>query len=587
MEPGNSLTPSPSIKFEDSPTESLLSTPDEMYPSLFGANPTPATAVNFEMLTPKSFVEEKQSDATVLSGLTALAQATIAQTTTALTQPSVSPSANSTPEPEKKPVKKRKSWGQVLPQPKTNLPPRKRAKTEDEKEQRRVERVLRNRRAAQSSRERKRLEVENLERRNKELEAALLQAHQTNLALLEEIQKLGRSSGVVTRTPSSLEGLRQSPITFSQQLFGSQDGHGAAVGDAGSLEQLLKSIPSTTNNTVNPASLSPALTPIPEAAEEQTQSATAPARVADAATTPTAKASPDATQHPAAMLCPDLQCRSAEAPPSAWLAASQQRPHPALALLLPFQLLLAATSAMVSVCQRPLTQIALSLRAGFSLPPTRAILTTIIWLVTTPHPSRSRPDSTSSTSTSSSPTARFTSRLAASSSPSSPCTAAPSPTRPSSTLRLRTLRKILTCSPILARPLMDATMEVLRLVSSKGCSDDRVSGGEDAPAAATAAGGDSQRPLRGWPTRLPSKEALLTLLWVLQVEERRLQIRGQVDAPSEPGKLSVSMKAAPPVNGKTKTTTSFVLKVVPKRGLEEADGRVSYNKHDLKRRRFY
>lgn len=71
-----------------------------------------------------------------------------------------------TPEPtsaDKKPVKKRKSWGQELPTPTTNLPPRKRAKTEAEKEQRRIERVLRNRAAAQSSRERKRKEVEALE----------------------------------------------------------------------------------------------------------------------------------------------------------------------------------------------------------------------------------------------------------------------------------------------------------------------------------------------------------------------------------------------------------------------------------------
>lgn len=29
-----------------------------------------------------------------------------------------------TPAPEKKQVKKRKSWGQQLPEPKTNLPPR-------------------------------------------------------------------------------------------------------------------------------------------------------------------------------------------------------------------------------------------------------------------------------------------------------------------------------------------------------------------------------------------------------------------------------------------------------------------------------
>ncbi|KAF1821295.1 uncharacterized protein K489DRAFT_270990 [Dissoconium aciculare CBS 342.82] len=61
-----------------------------------------------------------------------------------------------------KAAKKRKSWGQELPQPKTNLPPRKRAKTDDEKEQRRIERIKRNRAAAHNSRERKRQEAEGL-----------------------------------------------------------------------------------------------------------------------------------------------------------------------------------------------------------------------------------------------------------------------------------------------------------------------------------------------------------------------------------------------------------------------------------------
>lgn len=68
-----------------------------------------------------------------------------------------------------KPVKKRKSWGQELPQPKTSLPPRKRAKTEDEKEQRRIERIKRNRAAAHNSRERKRVEAEQLSVTNDQL----------------------------------------------------------------------------------------------------------------------------------------------------------------------------------------------------------------------------------------------------------------------------------------------------------------------------------------------------------------------------------------------------------------------------------
>lgn len=73
--------------------------------------------------------------------------------------------AESSPAPvvvHSKPAKKRKSWGQELPEPKTTLPPRKRAKTDDEKEQRRIERIKRNRAAAHNSRERKRQEAENL-----------------------------------------------------------------------------------------------------------------------------------------------------------------------------------------------------------------------------------------------------------------------------------------------------------------------------------------------------------------------------------------------------------------------------------------
>lgn len=577
---------SPSIKFEGSPTESLLSTPDEMYPSLFGTGASPTTVNPLDMMSPESLNddddddEDDQPDLTMLAGLTSLTQ--------------TSSSLAGTPEPnERKQTKKRKSWGQVLPEPKTNLPPRyvtstppaspppadpairKRAKTEDEKEQRRVERVLRNRRAAQSSRERKRLEVEGLEQRNKELETALLQAQQMNLNLLEEIQKFRQSTGVVARASPSFEALRQAPVTFSQQLFGSQDGHGASMD---SLEQLFQSIPSTTHKTVNPASLSPSLSPIAEVTDELDELATAATPVADAPAMAKANASPDATQHPAAVLCQDLQCRSAEAPASAWQVASQQSLHPAVALLLPLQFLLACTSAMLSACQRPLTQIAISLKAGSSLRPTQPIMNTIIWLVTTPHRSRSRPTSTSTTS---SPTASPTSRPATSSSRST-STAAPSPTRPSSTLRLRTLRKILTCSPTLARPLMDATMAVLRLVSTEGNTVTRVSE-EDGSATAAAAGESQQQLPRRGPTGwlngapLPSKEVLLTLLWVLRVEERRLQIREQVKtASSKPGTPCVPT-TTPTMN---KTPTSYVLKVSQKR-IREEESRVS----SLKRRR--
>lgn len=66
----------------------------------------------------------------------------------------------------------------VDPNFKSTLPPRKRAKTQEEKEQRRMERILRNRRAAHASREKKRRHVEHLE--------AYVLALEKNLLLMSE-----------------------------------------------------------------------------------------------------------------------------------------------------------------------------------------------------------------------------------------------------------------------------------------------------------------------------------------------------------------------------------------------------------------
>lgn len=89
---------SPQIKFEHSPAESLAdsfpSTPGTNYASLFDG-PLDAGA-----MTPPSFDDDSIFDQ------------------------SMSGSMAGTPAPDKKPVKKRKSWGQQLPEPKTNLPPR-------------------------------------------------------------------------------------------------------------------------------------------------------------------------------------------------------------------------------------------------------------------------------------------------------------------------------------------------------------------------------------------------------------------------------------------------------------------------------
>ena len=69
--------------------------------------------------------------------------------------------------------KKRKAWGQPIPEFKVVLPPRKRAKTSEEKEQRKNERVIRNRKAADKSRQRQKAAVAELEVKQTQMEAEL------------------------------------------------------------------------------------------------------------------------------------------------------------------------------------------------------------------------------------------------------------------------------------------------------------------------------------------------------------------------------------------------------------------------------
>jgi len=102
----------PTIKFEASPTETLIdsfdvSSPASHFPSIFDGfdmdrtlNPSDLDGSEY------SFDDTDRIEKAMASG-------------------SNSPSEG-TPQPqhEKKAVKKRKSWGQQLPEPKTNLPPR-------------------------------------------------------------------------------------------------------------------------------------------------------------------------------------------------------------------------------------------------------------------------------------------------------------------------------------------------------------------------------------------------------------------------------------------------------------------------------
>ncbi|KAI8631738.1 hypothetical protein F5Y19DRAFT_473417 [Xylariaceae sp. FL1651] len=469
----------PQVKFEASPAESLMSAPGDFYPSLF-ATPTTAIDPTESVMTPESFDDEENK----------------------ATSPTPCPSTPAGPisEAEKKPTKKRKSWGQVLPEPKTNLPPRKRAKTEDEKEQRRVERVLRNRRAAQSSRERKRQEVEALEQRNATLEAALLNQQKQNMMLMEELTKLRRDAGVVSRSSSPLDAFQPSPATLSQPLF-RVSADGATQGHPSMIEDFI--LMPGQDGTVDPASLSPELNPVADSDIKTSATATEPETATVAASTPAATSS-DVTQHPAAVLC-DLQCPSVEVPPS-WMASRQLSPF------LPLQTLLMASSVLISACCRPLTLITGALKTNLVLQPTPSILSTIIWLVTLP------PNFRNSTSISSSATMSAAQHSAR---PRDTTRSLKNPTLPSasSTLRIKSLQKLLTSSPNLARPLMDATMGFLRLVS-EGC-DDRVEG---LAVGSPGIKGDQSRGPLMWPdgTSLPSREVLLTLVWAIKVEEQRL-----------------------------------------------------------------
>ncbi|KUI56095.1 Transcriptional activator hac1 [Cytospora mali] len=256
-------TPSPLVKHESV---------SESYPSLFSPEPsTPAT------MDPSALFSAS----------------------------SMSPGAFESPSPEpeesgdKKPTKKRKSWGQVLPEPKTNLPPRKRAKTEDEKEQRRVERVLRNRRAAQSSRERKRQETEALAQKNKDLEAAVLELQRANAMLQEELKKVRPDLGGAAPNSNSM--------TLSQPLFPSQEFHGLSQPSETSMNLIeeLVNKSNQTPKTINPASISPALTPVPEEPEFELDEPVAEERPAATSraveATQTNTSTTPMTQYPAAL----------------------------------------------------------------------------------------------------------------------------------------------------------------------------------------------------------------------------------------------------------------------------------------------
>lgn len=116
-----------------------------------------------------------------------------------------------------------------LPQITTTLPPRKRAKTQEEKEQRRIERILRNRRAAHASREKKRKHVEFLECSVEKLQSNI-QAYKCQKsqlfdlasALLSKLKAINNDYDLSDLNLSALELPEIKDVVLDQPIFDSK-----------------------------------------------------------------------------------------------------------------------------------------------------------------------------------------------------------------------------------------------------------------------------------------------------------------------------------------------------------------------------
>ncbi len=182
--------------------------------------------------------------------------------------------------------------------------------------------------------------------------------------------------------------------------------------------------------------------------------------------------SPDMTQHPAEMLC-GLPCQS-----GAWLASTPpmtrdaaQRSQQAQMMLLYSTHLFSLTlsSAVYSNLLHPLHLIFNSLRTGSPIPtiaPQKApmLFLLIRWLILTP----ANLISTTTKSRSSKPptTTKLTTSSTKTKTQTNPKTTSSTSLRPKPTVRISMLRRLLLCSPALARPLRAATARAMRLKTS-------------------------------------------------------------------------------------------------------------------------
>lgn len=123
----------PQIKVETSPTGSLLSDPSGVYPSLFSgstvassaaATPTDTGAASSFLPGSSDDMDFASKGASFHASLASLAEEDDDIPDSLLEASDDGVDADPAASSDRKPTKKRKSWGQVLPEPKTNLPPR-------------------------------------------------------------------------------------------------------------------------------------------------------------------------------------------------------------------------------------------------------------------------------------------------------------------------------------------------------------------------------------------------------------------------------------------------------------------------------
>lgn len=291
-----------------------------------------ATPLDFSMLTPPA------TDVPTTIKMEDLHQASSPAAVAEAATPAPTQASN-----HKSGPKKRKSWGQVLPEPKTNLPPRKRAKTADEKEQRRIERVKRNRLAAHNSRERKREEMERLTSERDHYRDSLDRFFTYTKQLEDQISWYRtRTSEHLPDVPRIIDGIEMPPpFSFSPEPSpaptsapSSTSANAATTSTPTIMTTSADSVAMTregsvASTTINPREASftspamnaessfdsPAMNQSSYASPESMEDYDSPVNSSSQPPTPRTDGElsfvePDQTQHSAAMLC-DLQCRSA------------------------------------------------------------------------------------------------------------------------------------------------------------------------------------------------------------------------------------------------------------------------------------